>query len=111
MTPITYAVVGEEEYATRIAIDGDGSYHIDTGTYTTQAPRTGRLDEIQQQRLLDALRTLGTPRAHPLPEGATAFEAQLTVGHPGQETHYAFWEGALETDIPLNDLIRLLEKI
>jgi len=46
-----------------------------------------------------------------MPEGATAFEAQLTVGAKGQEAHYVFWEGALEEDVQLNFLIRLLERL
>ena len=111
MIPITYEVVGEEDYALKIAVDTGGHFHVDSGTYTTQAPRKGALSELQQQQLIDAIETLGIPRAHPVPPGSTAFEAHLTVGEPGQEAHYAFWEGALETDRPLNDLIRLLERI
>ena len=111
MIPITYEVVGEEDYALKIVVDTNGDYHVDSGTYTTQAPRKGALDPLQQQRLVDAIGTLGIPRAHPMPPGSTAFEAHLTVGEPGHEAHYAFWEGALETDRPLNDLVRLLERI
>jgi hypothetical protein len=33
----------------------------------------------------------------------------LTVGGPGEESHYVFWEGALEEDEKLRTLIRLLE--
>ena len=58
-----------------------------------------------------AIEALGLPREHPLPEGATAFEAQLTVGAPGHEANYVFWEGALEQDQPLNTLIRQLERL
>jgi len=111
LIPITYEVVGEEDYALKIAVDTNGNYHVDSGSYTTQAPRKGALDTLQQQRLVDAIETLGIPRAHPVPPGGTAFEAHLTVGEPGHEAHYAFWEGALETDRPLNDLVRLLERI
>ena len=46
-----------------------------------------------------------------MPEGATAFEARLTVGAPGEEANYAFWEGALEEDVELNALIRMLERL
>jgi hypothetical protein len=111
MTPITYQVVGEEDYALKIRIDHDGQYVVDSGTYTTQPPRKGRLDDAQQQQLLDALRTLGIPRSHPVPEGGHAFEAQLTVGEPGHEANYFFWEGALEEDPPLNSLVRLIERL
>lgn len=111
MTPITYQVVGEEEYALKIAIDSDGGFSVDSGTYTTQPPRKGTLDDALQRQLVDAIETLGIPRAHPVPPGSTAFEAQLTVGGPGSEVNYKFWEGALEQDAPLNNLIRLIERI
>jgi hypothetical protein len=112
MTPITYQVVGEEDYALKIHIERDGAYVVDSGTYTTQPPRKGQLDEAQQQALVAALEDLGTPRSHPVPdEGGHAFEAHLTVGEPGQESDYAFWEGALEEDAPLNRLVRLIEQV
>lgn len=111
MKPITYQVVGEEDYALKIRIDGDGHFVVDSGTYTTQPPRKGTLDATQQQQLLDALHALGTPRSHPVPEGGHAFEAQLTVGESGQADDYFFWEGALEEDPPLNRLVRLIEQI
>jgi hypothetical protein len=111
MTPIIYQVVGEEDYALKIAIDGDGGYVVESGTYTSQAPRKGQLDPRQQAELLDAVQTLGIPRRHPLPAGANAFEVELTVGGPGHEAHYRFWEGALEDDAPLNALVRMLERL
>lgn len=111
MTPITYQVVGEEEYALKIVIDQDGDFVIHSGTYATLAPRTGTLDASQRAEILEAVQALGTPTAHPMPTEGHAFEAQLTVGTPGQESTYVFWEGALEEDPELNDLIRKLEKL
>jgi hypothetical protein len=111
MTPISYQVVGEEDYALRISIDSEGGYTVENGTYTSQAPRKGQLSPEQQRKLLDALRQLGIPVEHPMPEGATAFEAELKVGMPGDEVRYAFWEGALENDKPLNALVRVLESV
>jgi hypothetical protein len=111
MTPITYQVVGEEEYALKIIIEQDGSFVIHSGTYATQPPRKGSLNAEQRASLLEAVQALGTPRAHPMPTQGHAFEAQLTVGAPGQESTYVFWEGALEEDPDLNDLIRQLERL
>lgn len=111
MVPISYQVVGEEDYALKITIDDGGGYVIESGDYTSHPPRKGRLSVEQEQQLVDAIMALGLPREHPMPEGATAFEAQLTVGAKGQEAHYVFWEGALEEDVQLNFLIRLLERL
>ena len=109
MVPIDYRVVGEEDYALTIHIDGNGAFVVESETYTSEPPRKGQLTEEQEDKLLAAIKSLGVPRAHPLPEGVTAFEAQLTVGAPGEEAHYVFWEGALEEDAALNTLIRQLE--
>lgn len=109
MTPIEYQVVGEEDYAFHIRVDGNGEYLVDSGTYTSQEPRKGRLTGDMKDKLLAAVKALGLPRDHPLPEGSTAFMAQLTVGEEGEAATYSFWEGALEQDAPLNDLVRLLE--
>lgn len=111
MVPITYQVVGEEDYAYRVIIDDAGRYVVESESYTSQEPRKGELDEAQSQALITAIKELGMPREHPLPAGATAFEAQLTIGAPGHEANYVFWEGALEQDAPLNTLVRLLERL
>lgn len=111
MVPISYQVVGEEDYAYRVSIDADGAFVVENETYTSQEPRKGALTEAQSEELLAAIGALGLPREHPMPAGATAFEAQLTVGAPGHEAHYVFWEGALESDQPLNALIRRLERL
>jgi hypothetical protein len=69
------------------------------------------LTDAQEQRLVAAIEALGTPRPHPMPEGAGAFEAHLSVGPPGGEAEYVFWEGALEEDAELAALIRQLEML
>jgi len=110
MLPIKYQVVGEEDYAFVIRIDRDGDYVVNSGTYTSEAPRSGRLTPRQQQDLLDAVHALGIPAAHPMPEGsADAFKAQLIVGEGDDAVNYPFWEGALEQDEKLGKLVRLLE--
>ena len=111
MVPIKYQVVGEEDYALKITIESSGDFVVDSGTYTSQPPVKGRLRKDQEAQLIQAVEKLGLPREHPMPEGATAFEAQLTIGEPGKEITYVFWEGALEEDDDLNDLIRMLEKL
>lgn len=111
MIPLKYQVVGEEDYAFGIRIDADGGYVIDSGTYTSESPRKGVLTREQQQELLEAIRALGLPEEHPMPQGGTAFMANLTLGAEAEEITYPFWEGALEADEALNRLVRLLELI
>lgn len=109
MIPIQYQVVGEEDYALRIEVRDTGEFVVDSGTYTSQKPRSGKLSATRELELLAALKTLGIPREHPLPEGAAAFEARLTVGAGSEAVTYTFWEGALEEDVELNRVVRLLE--
>jgi hypothetical protein len=40
-----------------------------------------------------------------------AFEARLTVGEDDEAVTYPFWEGALEEDASLKNLVRLLEML
>lgn len=109
MVPIKYQVVGEEDYALKISVADNGEFVVDSGTYTSHPPRSGKLTDEQERQLTAAIESLGLPREHPMPEGASAFEAQLTIGAAGHEVTYVFWEGALEEDDKLNALIRLLE--
>ena len=112
MLPIKYQVVGEEDYAYVISIGGNGDYVVSSGTYTSEAPRSGRLTPQQQQELVEAVRALGVPAAHPMPEdSADAFKARLTVGEGSDAVNYPFWEGALEQDQKLGKLVRLLERL
>lgn len=109
MVPIKYQVVGEEEYAFRLEIDSDGRFSVDTGTYTTQKPRSGNLTPQQTSELMNAVQNLGVPRAHPMPPGGKAFESKLVIGEGSNAVAYPFWEGALEEDSKLRNLVRLLE--
>jgi len=111
MHSIRYQVVGEEDYAFEVKISSNGEYEVNSGTYTTQPPRKGMLTEEQKAGLLAAIRALGIPDAHPVPQGGNAFEAHLTIGEEDEAVTYAFWEGALEEDQKLNDLVRLLEML
>ncbi len=109
MVPIKYQVVGEEEYAFRLEIDSEGDFVIDTGTYTTQKPRSGHLTAQQRSDLMAAITTLGIPESHPVPAGSEAFASRLVIGEGSEALIYPFWEGALEEDPKLRSLIRLLE--
>jgi hypothetical protein len=111
MVPIKYQVVGEEDYAFEVKISSNGEYEVNSGTYTSQPPRTGMLTEEQEVELLAAIKALGIPREHPMPQGGEAFKAHLTVGEEGESVTYPFWEGALEEDARLKDLVRLLEML
>ncbi|MEJ2406065.1 MAG: hypothetical protein P8171_17540 [Candidatus Thiodiazotropha sp.] len=111
MVPIKYQVVGEEEYAFRLEIDDRGDFVVDTGTYTTQKPRSGSLTSQQKSDLMAAIKTLGIPTEHPMPAGVEAFASKLVIGEGGDALVYPFWEGALEEDDKLRNLVRLLEVI
>ena len=108
---IKYNVVGEEDYAFEVKISSAGEFVVNSGTYTTEPPRKGILTEEQEVDLLAAIKELGIPKEHPVPQGGNAFEAQLTIGEGDEAVTYSFWEGALEDDPKLNDLVRLLEKL
>ena len=111
MHSIKYHVVGEEDYAFEVKISGTGEYEVNSGTYTTQPPRKGTLTKEQEVDLLAAIKALGIPNEYPVPQGGNAFEAHLTIGEKDEAVTYSFWEGALEDDHKLNDLVRLLEKL
>ncbi len=112
MHPIKYQVVGEEDYAFMITVDGSGEFHVSSGTYTSDSPRSGRLTSEQEKELLAAILELGIPDEHPQPDDAAdAFKATLVVGEGDNEVTYPFWEGALQDDPKLLKLVRLLEKL
>ena len=112
MLPIKYQVVGEEDYALVISINQDGEFSVSSGTYTSEHPRSGKLTPDQEAQLVDAIHNLGIPEEHAMPEGAAdAFKAQLTLGEENNTVVYPFWEGALEEDPKLLNLIRLLEML
>ncbi len=109
MFPIRYQVVGEEDYAVVIEIMESGEFSIEGGTYTTEKPRKGRMTGEQEKGIRQAVQVLGLPREHPMPEGSAAFMATLTLGSADDVVTYRFWEGALEEDAELKDLVRKLE--
>ena len=111
MLPISYQVVGEEDYAFGVDIKATGVYVVHSGTYTSRAPRTGCLTPEQEDELLSAIEALGIPEPHPMPEGGTAFQAKLVIGEPDSEIVYPFWEGALKQDAKLRELVGLLERL
>ncbi len=112
MTPLHYQVVGEEDYAFDISIDTHGQYHISGGTYTSDRPRSGQLTQGQKQALEKAIDALDLPDEHQAPEDAAdAFRAQLILGEGRSATVYPFWQGALQEDLKLQNLVRLLEMI
>ena len=111
MHSIKYSVVGEEDYAYEVKISSTGEFVVNSGTYTTEPPRKGRLTEEQEIDLLAAIKALGIPKVHPVPQGGNAFEAHLTIGEEDEAVTYSFWEGSLEEDPKLNALVRLLEKL
>jgi hypothetical protein len=111
MHSIKYQVVGEEDYAFEVKISSTGEYEVNNGTYTTEPPRKGILTEEQQAGLVAAIKALGIPNEHPVPQGGNAFEARLTIGENDEAVTYPFWEGALEEDPRLKGLVRLLEML
>lgn len=111
MQAIRYQVVGEEDYAFEVKISSTGKYEVNSGTYTTEPPRKGTLSRKQAADLLAAIEALGIPDAHPVPQGGNAFEAHLTIGEADEAVTYSFWEGALEDDPVLHNLVRLLEML
>ncbi|MEN8174230.1 MAG: hypothetical protein ABFS23_00615 [Pseudomonadota bacterium] len=107
-----YLVVGEEDYAFDISIDTHGEYHISGGTYTSDRPRSGKLTRDQEQALENAIEALGTPEEHQAPDDAAdAFRAKLILGEGKSAMIYPFWQGALQEDSKLLELVRLLEMI
>ena len=111
MQSIRYQVVGEEDYAFEVKISSTGEYEVNSGTYTTRPPQKGTLTEEQEVNLMAAIKALGILKEHPVPQGGVAFEAHLTIGDEDEAVTYSFWEGALEEDPKLNNLVRLLEKL
>lgn len=109
MFPIRYQVVGEEDYAVVIEIAQTGEFSIEGGTYTTDKPRKGLMTGEQEEGIRQAVQALGLPTEHPPPEGSAAFIATLTLGTGGDAVTYRFWEGALEQDAELKNLVRQLE--
>lgn len=106
---IRYHVVGQDDYMLHIDVTADGGFVIDAGDYTSHKPTTGTLSQAQAQELAALAARLGPPREHPAPAGATGFVAELIVGDGPTVHHYRFWEGALDEEPDIRDLVRALE--
>jgi hypothetical protein len=111
LLPLSYRVVGQDDYVLEIEVDAAGAFRIDSGDHTSHKPRRGTLSPAQLAGLDDLLRRLGEPREHPAPEGTEGFMAELMVGGGGEGRRYRFWEGALDSDPPLKAAIRAIEVI
>ena len=107
--PLSYRVVGEDDYMLEIQVAANGDFEINSGDYTSHEPRRGRLSPDQRAKLSGLLGRLGQPRSHPAPAGASGFMATLTLGGPGEARTYRFWEGALADDPALGAVVRALE--
>lgn len=107
--PISYRVVGQDDYVLSIDVDAAGGYRVDTGDHTSHKPRGGTLEPVRIQRLTQLADALGDARDHPAPAGATGFMVTLTLGEGTGARVFRFWEGALDADPPLRDLVRELE--
>jgi hypothetical protein len=109
--PLSYRVVGEDDYMLEIEVAADGCFSINSGDHTSHKPRRGSLTPSQKVRLSDLLDQIGDPREHLAPVGASGFMATLTLGDagPGQIRKFRFWEGALLEDPGLEAVVRALE--
>ncbi|MGE5155045.1 MAG: hypothetical protein ACM3ST_13645 [Bdellovibrio bacteriovorus] len=107
--PLSYRVVGEDDYMLEIEVAANGDFAINSGDYTSHEPRRGTLSASQRANLLSLLGRLGAVREHPAPAGASGFMATLILSGQGQDQVFRFWEGALAGDASLEALVRALE--
>lgn len=107
--PLSYRVVGEDDYMLEIAVTAHGDFEINSGDHTSHEPRRGTLTAPQRANLASLLGQLGGAREHPAPAGASGFMATLTLGGEGQAQVFRFWEGALVEDPSLEAVVRALE--
>lgn len=110
--PLSYRVVGDDDYMLEILVAANGDFEVNCGDHTSHKPRRGSLTSSQRAGLRALLERLGEPREHPAPEGAPGFMATLTLGEPeggpGQTRTYRFWEGVLPQDPSLEAAVRAL---
>jgi hypothetical protein len=107
--PLSYRVVGEDDYMLEITVAANGAFEVNSGEHTSHEPRRGTLRQGERDRLSALLDQLGEAREHPAPPGALGFMATLTLGGPGQARSFRFWEGALADDPGLEAVVRALE--
>jgi hypothetical protein len=109
--PLSFRVVGEDDYMLEITVDAAGGFRVNSGDHTSHEPRTGVLTPPQMSELMELLSALGNPYEHPGPPGASGFMATLSLGEPTQVRSWRFWEGALEQEGDLARVVRALEVI
>jgi hypothetical protein len=107
--PLSYRVVGEDDYMLEVEVAANGDFAINSGDYTSHEPRRGTLTASQRASLSTLLDQLGGAREHLAPAGASGFMATLTLGGGGQARVFRFWEGALSEDPSLEAVVRALE--
>jgi hypothetical protein len=105
--PLSYRVVGEDDYMLEIEVAANGDFEINSGDYTSHEPRRGTLTASQKANLSTLLGQLGRARDHPAPVGTLGFIATLSLDGEGQV--FRFWEGALVDDPSLEAVVRALE--
>ena len=109
--PMSYRVLGQDDYMLEIGVGITGAYRVNGGDYTSHEPRGGTLGAGQLAHLLELADRLGPARVHPAPDGADGFMAELTLGEGEAARRFRFWEGALDEEPDLAALVRALEVI
>lgn len=107
--PLSYRVVGEDDYMLQIDVSAAGDFEINSGDHTSHEPRRGVLSLGQRTEIGRLLDGLGEIRDHPAPEGAAGFMAILAFRAKDQDRVFRFWEGALTEDPGLEAVVRALE--
>lgn len=107
--PLSYRVVGEDDYMLQIEVSATGDFEINSGDHTSHEPRRGALSAGQRAGLGNLLERLGEDREYPAPAGASGFIATLAFGGREQGRVFRFWEGALTEDPGLEAVVRALE--
>jgi hypothetical protein len=113
--PLSYRVVGQDDYMLEIAVGADGGYCVNCGDHTSHEPRSGKLDKTRRAKLEGLMgrvvERLGQSWTSPAPEGAEGFNAELAMGEGAARRVFRFWEGALEEEPELEAAVRELEVI
>lgn len=110
MTPVRYRTLGQYDLDDEVEVRADGRFRVSGGTYRSRGPRTGRLTPAQARRLETLLAAVSS-RAHPVPDGAEGFRAELVVGE-GPAQQVVTWWGPPPADDPvLHALLRVLRAL
>ncbi len=111
LLPLSYRVVGQDDFMLEISVSAAGEYVVNTGDYASHTPRQGLLKGEHMAQLMAALEQLGEAREHPAPEGTSGFVAELVVGSGPGTRVYHFWEGALDEEPDLKSIVHQLDLI